>query len=476
MVAVPRTRTGYALKVPGAFPNAVGATSGASGGAAAPLGNAKQDTLYWAVGPTIAELGTDKSQYLDNMAVAATWTYEASPATRFNMTRTWCFEFSVRASSTDTGRFFQYDCVTAASDLSLRISAGGVLEGILNNALQPSLTIPGINATARRIVISWSCEQNVDTTGAADAQRHELCAWNLDTGEFAKTVWTSVVRPGQVGDMVIWADAIGGTNPFTGTPLAVRIGSRFHSATETANDFVATGTAPATLVVNDHQGLPVLSSNKNASQNYFHGPAAAWVCDATRRLYRRTHSVLWNDLFRITTDFTQAQLDSLTDPWIRGAPNATGYRMHLTYFRGYPVPMTASHLWVRAHVRAWAASGAAVPTGFRFYSMNRPPGVGGLAGADGDVEPFDSYQATEIRTNADSASPGWWILQALVPIARGTMGPHDGWTYVALAVDVDPNNESTNDSNARVRIEAINVEPVYREASGVLGFGGDGGS
>jgi hypothetical protein len=474
MVAVPRTRTGYALKVPGAFPNTIAATSPA--GAEAPLGSAKQDTLYWSAGSTIAELATDRSQYLDNMATGATWAFEASPASRFNMTTRWCFESSFRASTTDTGRLWSYDCVTVTSDLSLRISAGGVLEVILNNTVQPSLTIPGIGVTRRRIVVSYSAEPNVDTTGAADAMRNELCAWNIDTGEFNKTVWTSVVRPAQVGDMVIWADSTAGTNPFTGTPAAVRIGSRFHSATETEIDFVAARAAPVSAVVTDHQGLPVLSSANIGGSSHFHGPAAAWVTDATRRLYRRTMSPMWNEMMRIQTDWTQAAWDSATDAWIRGAPGASGYRMHLTYFRAYPVPVQASHMWIRLHVRSYAASGAVIPVSFRMYSFNRPPGIGGIEGADGDVEPFVDYFVGEKVATIDAGSTGYHVIRALLPISRGRSGMHDGWTYVVIAVDIDPNNESANDSNSRTRIQAVHVVPVFRETSGPIGFGGEGGS
>ena len=90
---------------------------------------AKQGTLYLAQdnGAGIADLAVDRSQYLDNMATGATWTFEASPANRFDLADRWCFEFDFTCDNTDTGRLFQFDCVTAASDLSLRISAGGIM-------------------------------------------------------------------------------------------------------------------------------------------------------------------------------------------------------------------------------------------------------------------------------------------------------------------------------------------------------------
>lgn len=428
-------------------------------------GLAKQDTLYLASdnGGGIADLAIDRSQYDDDQTAAATWTFEAAPASRFNLSDQWCFEFDFDADNADTGRFFQYDCATAASDLSLRITAGGSISIIINNAVAATtLTLPGVSGSDQQFVVQWSAMPNPDTTGAADALLHQLAAWNLDTGAFDKVMLTTVVRPTQTGAMAIWAGTTAGTNPFTGTPHGVRMGQRFHSVTETAADLVDTFVAPGTTTDTDDQGLPVSSSIGFAGRSYFHGPAAAWACDATRRMEHRLLSPLWNEAMRINTEFTQGELDSSSDEWIRGAPASDDWRMHLTFLRCYPVPPGATHLWVEIQLRSYVSSGDTVPLGVRLYSFSKNP-------SDADGPPLVAYFAEEIVTRDDTGE-GSYVLMTKLPIALDA----DGFTWLALAFDVDPNDESTNDNRERVRVQAVHVVPVVSLTQGGLGFGQGG--
>lgn len=422
---------------------------------------AKQDTLFLAqdAGGGIADLAVDRSQYLDNQATGATWTFEAAPASRFNLSNQWCYEFDFTCDNTDTGRLFQYDCATAASDLSLRISAGGIMAIIINNAVAgTTLTLPGISGSDQRFVFQWSAEANTDTTGASDALTHYLCAWNLNTGAFDKTRLTTVVRPTQTGAMVVWAGTTAGSNPFTGTPHGVRMSGRLHSTTETAHDFVSSLSTPGTMTQTEDQGLPVSSSIGFAGSSHFHGPAAAWATDATRRMFQRLMSPLWNECMRISTELSQGELDAIDDPWIRGAPGDTAWRMHLSHLRGYPVPPGATHLWARVQLRSYVTSSTAVPLGVRLYSLNRnPASVGALT----------SYYAEEVVDRDDAAVEGSYVLKLRLPIARDD----DGFTWLALAFNVDPNDASSNDNRERVRVQAVHVVPICCDEQGGLGFG-----
>lgn len=425
-------------------------------------GLAKQDTLYLGIdsGAGISDLATDRSQYLDNQTTAATWHYEASPATRFNLTDRWCWEFDFTCDNTDTGRLFQYDCATAASDLSLRIAAGGVMSIIINNAVAgTTLTLPGISGSDQRFVFSWSAEPNVDTTGAADALTHYLCAWNLNTGAFDKARLTTVVRPGQTGAMVVWAGTTAGTNPFTGTPHGARLSGRLHPPTETYHDFVSALSAPTTQTQTDDQGLPVSSSIGFAASSAFHGPAAAWATDATRRMFRRLMSPLWNECMRISTEFSEAEIESAADPWIRGAPDSNSWRMHLAWLRSYPVPPGATHLWAEVQLRTYVTSSTAVPLGVRVYSMDRNP--------SGGAGTLTHYFAEELVTRDDAATEGSYVIKARVPIAQDD----DGFTWIALAFFIDPLSTSTNDSRERIRVQAVHVVPIVCDEAGGLGFG-----
>ncbi len=457
--------TGYALGHPSAS-KSFAALSLLPGSSAGLDGSVKQDTLYWAYGTSFAELAVDRGQYLDDMAVGTNGTSEASPANRFNLTNRWCWEFKFTASSTDTGRLFEFDCVAAASDLSLQIIAGGIMRIIINNGVAATtLTLPGISGTPRRFVFSWSAEPNEDTTGAADALRHHLCAWNLTTGEFDKVTFTTVVRPGQTGGMFVWTGG-GGSNVFTGKAHAVRLGSRLHPPRETANDFVGQLAAPTTETDTDHQGLPV--SSALAGPGRYHGPDAAWVADATRRLTRRTFSPLWNEPQRIQTVFTDTLLDSATDPWIRGAPDSNTWRMHLTFRRGYRVPPGATHLWVRVHAQIYNfANTSLVTAGLRLYSMNKH--IGALqAAVEGQLETFVPYfvQAIVVRDDTPSGE-GSYVIKAKVPISKSATG----WTYLALALAVDPNSSSSEDARTAIVVKAVHTVPCAIDAAGGLDFG-----
>lgn len=435
---------------------------------------AKQDTLYLAIdgGGGISDLAIDRCQYLDNQTAGATWTSEAAPASRFNLTNRWCYEFDFDADNADTGRFFQYDCVTVTSDLSLQIIAGGIVRVIINNTVPATtLTLPGVSGSNQRFVLQWSAEPNPDTTGAADALRHFLCAWNLDTGAFDKVTFNTVVRPGQTGAMTIWAASSGGSSPFTGVPHAVRMGRKLHAPTETAIDFVETRTEPATDVdfSAEDEGMPVDTTTGVHGVGEFQGPAVVLAVDKTNRLIRRCLSPLYNKYFRRRVAWDDTDLDATDNPKIRAAPGDPGYRLFLGWLQVAAVPDTCTHLWVRVHVQS-SSSSTAVPVGVRFYSFNRPPGGLALAAEGLPPEPLTSYYASEIITR-DDAGVGEWCVEQLVPIARGTVGIRKNKTYLAIALQVDPEGSVANDADATVTVKGCHAVPCFVSEAGQPQFG-----
>lgn len=435
---------------------------------------AKPDTLYLGRddGAGIPDLATDLSQYADNQSRGATWHWEASPATRFNLTTRWCIEVEFTCDNADTGRFFTQGgtgrwriSIAAGGIVTITIQAGAALLTI------GTLTLPGISGSDQRFTLQWSAEPNELTTGASNALRSELCAWNETTPNFDKAVFAHAARDSETGAAVFWAGSTAGANPFTGTPHACRFGSRFHSATETAIDFVDTRSEPATDVdtSSEHEGLPCSTSTGIHGRDSFHGPAAVWAVDKTRRLVRRLLTPLYNRRFRNTPTWTDALLTSGTNPKIRGAPGATDYRMHLGWLQVAPVPDTCSHLWVRVHVYANATSGAAVPCGIRFYTMNKPPGgVAAEVADEAPAETFVPYYVDELVTRDDGAAVGEWAIEALVPISRGTAGIRKGKTYLCIALAVDPESGSANDANAQLIVKACHAVPNFVATQGGL--------
>jgi hypothetical protein len=173
-------------------------------------------------------------------------------------------------------------------------------------------------------------------------------------------------------------------------------------------------------------------------------------------MYRRCSSPLYNAPLRIRQTW---QSTTLAGPFWRGMPNASSWRAHLGWFRSYAVPETCSHIWVRAHVRTWTTSGAAVPLGVRIYSLNKRPGLGG-------IEPFVPYFGQQTVTRDDDSSVGAWCIESVIPVSRSASGR----TYIALAFRIDPNAASANDANARFALNGVHVVPCFQQAEGGLPF------
>jgi hypothetical protein len=424
---------------------------------------AKQSTRFLGTGAGIATCGTDRSQRLTNLGVGAgsVVLLEGSPASaRFDFSHPRTILFRVTADNNDTGNLFRHG---SASPTRLMFSAANTIQCMVNNAVALSYTVTGLGAGAEELVIAWVSEANPDTTGASDAVLSWLYIWNTADGTFDKTRFTHATSTTKTQTAFFGAGDNAGTAVFSGTITGIQFENRLMSATEIAHDWVSALSSPGTSVQNDDQGLPISSSIGFAAQSAFHGPAAAWACDATRRMKRRLFSPLWNENMRIETEFTQGELDSATDPWIRGAPSANGWRMHLTFLRSYPVPPGATHLWVRVQIRTYVSSADAVPLGCLFYSMNKNP-------SDEGGEALVPYSVQEKVTRDDAATEGSYVIKAKVPISKDA----DGFTWLALAFNIDPDDESTNDNRERVRVRSVHAVPVTVDEQGGLGFG-DGG-
>jgi hypothetical protein len=455
---VPGTPRGYALGHPGAVGKAVRAGLLPSPTALQPNGRGKQSTRYLAVGANIATCNDDIGQYGTDLGLGtgSVVLLEASTASaRFDFGSPRTMLFRVEANNTDTGTLYRHG---AASPDRLLFSAANTIAVVVNNSTVLTYTVTGLTAARKRLIIAWCSEDNDDTTGAANAVQSWLLVWNVDDGTFDSTRFTHALSSAKAQTIFFGAADNAGVAVFSGTITAIHFESRRASATEIAHDWVSPLTPPTTETKNDHQGLPVASTIGFAAQSAFHGPAAAWACDATRRLRLRLLSPLWNEPMRISTEFTQSELYSATDPWIRGAPDSNTWRLHLTYLRAYPVPPWATHLWVRVQFRSYLSSGTAVyPTGVRLYSMSRNPSGAGPA--------LVHYHVGETIKRIDTGE-GSYVIKAKVPIAAND----DGWTYLAVGLAVDPDDESgANPSLVRMRVQAVHAVPNAIDNTGGLG-------
>lgn len=398
---------------------------------------AKDDTLYYARnnGAGIADLALDRSQYADNMVAGATWTYEAAPASRFNWSTSQVYEFDCDCTNTTIGRFFQYD-----GNTSLRIQAGGIVDAIHNSAgLTPSITLPGISGVAQRYVIAWAVEPNLATTGAGDALRWELRAWNVATGAYTQSTGTTAVRTATSGYLSLWASNTTGGNPFTGTPRAVRVSTgRFHSSVETREDFIARKAAPAPDGATAVEYPIVDPACALRDPGQFAGPVYAEGAASAALASLRLFSPLVNIQPIDNATFTST-LSAIPTQW-RTEANVDGELCGQLLFKR-PLPPTATHAVCRMRV-GQTVSGTADRITVRIYSMNRPPTAGRC------TDHTAAFQSRVVSAQRTDGVSGWLEFDDL-ELVRNSKG--ETWIGVSLVIS------GTADT---FTIDAFTVEPI----------------
>ncbi len=430
--------------------------------------NAKDSTLYYAerAGGAFSVLGTDLSQYLDNQTVGASWTYEATPASRFNVIDYWCVEVEVDATNANTGRFINYGTTAGNSALALRYgNTAGVVDAIMSTGgvatVVGQLTLPSVSGSAQRFIIAWAAEPNPFTTGASDAMRSELRAWNISAGTYAQSVFTHYVRTSGTSDLVWWANSTAGTNAFTGTPHMCRFSAgRFISATETHEDHVATTSAPTiTGQTRIEQPVPEPGSVL-ADPAQFAGPVLAHVASNVRNADLRTLSPIVNEAYLERISYAGADFAGAPEQWSRAAPD-TDYTLLGAYTFLRRVPPRVDYVQVRVNAQQWrVGAGDDNRIHFRVWSMNRPPQPVGSSVADHDAA-LVAYATSEATAyleidHGSTASDGEWVDLGLCRVARNSEGRT--WFVFGMWLE-DVSMEGLMDDN-RVRIHALSIDPV----------------
>jgi hypothetical protein len=427
--------------------------------------NAKDSTLYYAerAGGAFSVLATDLSQYADNQTAGASWTTEASPASRFNVTDYWCVEVEVDCDNTDTGRFVQYGTTASSSTIALRYgNTAGVVDAIMSSGgvgtVVGQLTLPDVSGSDQRFVIAWAVEPNPLTTGAADAMRSELRAWNITAGTYAQSVFTHFARTAGTSDFVWWALSSAGSSAFTGTPHMCRFSSgRFITATETAEDFVATTSAP-TITGQTRLEFPIVEpGNALADPGEFVGPAVAMAAASVASMDLRTLSPLVDENFLERPDLARTTFAGMPEHWTRSAPLANYVLLGDTFMR--PISPRVDRIKVRVNLQQWrVGAGDDNRIHLRVWSMNRPPQPVGPSVVDHDAalvaySTADAYLETD---HGSGAAAGEWLDLGLCQVARNSAGR----TWIVLGAWLeDVSAEGLTDDN-RIRIHAMTVDPV----------------
>lgn len=421
--------------------------------------NAKDDTLFYAVddGGGYADLATDLSQYADDMADDATWTYEDAPATRFNVASLWTIEAHCEIDNNDTGYLYHY--ASASNAMRLDVNGSGSIRAYLGGVLQATLALPGVDASADEFVIAWSCEPNLLTTGAGNALRSELRVYNVSDDLYAQIVWTHAVRlTSSSGDAVCWASDTAGSNSFTGTPWAIRIShGRFHPATETHEDFVAVTTAP-TIAHATRIEFPIVDPRCDlADPGQFAGPVYAMGAASVRANALRSLSPIVAHDFTERTTYAGASWTGLPTAWALAGPDPL-YTLFGNFLFYRPVPAFVDRLRVRVQLQHWRTSGTTMDrVHVRAYSLRRPPHpVANVVDQDA-ANVIHSCDASNSSNHGSGAAAGAWLELGTMRVSRNSLDH----TWLALALRLE--DLSGTPANNRVRLGAIAIEPVVTE-------------
>jgi hypothetical protein len=411
--------------------------------------NAKDDTLYLGRSGTgvIAELATDLSQHGDDQSAGASWHWEPSAtAGRFNV-QDWCCEVDVDDVTTATAaRAFSFG--SGGSGISLRFgNVAGQVDIIVAGATRGALALPGVSGSGQRFVIGWIAEANPRTTGAADAIRSTLYAWNLDTGAYAQAVHLHVVRSSGTTDFIWWASSTGGANNFTGTKYSCRFnGSRVHTVTETHEDFVDP-TATPTLELATRCEFPIVDPDCVLGEaGQLVGPVHFMGAQAVQQNVFRAFSPIVNEAYLNRLEITASTFAQVpTQHRLAGPDDAWTLFSPFLFYR--PIPPAATHLRVRVFIKQWNLGGRMRVC---CYALNRPQlGAAVVDMGEALVAPFCDAIASVTDHGSGGTDGEWLDLGLVVPAVNS-----DGCTWLAFGFDTLGNPGTTV-----FEIGAIVVEP-----------------
>ena len=418
--------------------------------------NAKPDTVLL-LDAVEADFFVDLSERRTNLADQTTYFDEASSA-RAAIDAPREVAVVVDIASGDSGVLAQLGNAGGYS-WRVRVSATGGVEVAEGGVLLASVAPPGVGAVAQKYLIHWS--QHPTDGGAV---RSELAVYNFDAPEWAHAQATHLAGTASATDTLTVCAGLAGASAFSGGVAAfhsLRVGRRFHSTAEAAEDWIAETTPPTMTQV--RRGAPLSPDRSTldlASDGSFAGPALLWSGHAFEQSDRRLVSSFVNlrvhDPIRISND---SQTDAATQAWWRLAPGSATTYLALPYLFYRAVPGKVNRARARIFVRHTIEIGTATAeVSYRLYSLANLPVVGEPLGAL-------SYRRTAAATcsTAHGAAPaGEWL--DLGDLALEV----DGWgcTWLALGISFDQDSPLVGDT--RVHVHAVTVEPFALASGGGL--------
>lgn len=434
---------------------------------------------FYGAGSSYALLANDLSQLEDDTPSDASAIYENSARFNHGSPRTMLWMLAALASTT-TGTLWRHG---SGGNLEwLTFSPSGGTQRLLvyvNGAVVLTWTLP---STLGEVWIAWVSEPNPSTTGASDAIQSWLMLHSVTSGQSARVRFTHAAKNSEATTAYVGASSSGGVNACTEQIRTFGFWSRLWTLTELANTHWDTSTPPAsTVAATERQELPIASGTIDVVDEP-HGPAAQLAGAALSHSRWRTMGALYNERMRYVPTITTSTEDTGDDvSKIRPALGSAIYRMHLGWFRAYPVSPTANALFVRVHARVWSIV-PGLRTGYwglRLYAFSRRPVIGQSFIDEGELpEPLQwRYAEEEVADdNHLSTDQGDWRIDAVIPIVRGASGISRDRVYLALAYAVDPAETNTvPDADLRLEVRAIQAVQLFDGTVGQPPLGGPSG-
>lgn len=416
---------------------------------------AKPDTVLL-LDQIAGDFFVDGSQYRQNLDDNTTYVSESS-SLRTAIAAPREISVVIDVAGTNVGTVA---ALGTAVDYSWRIRIDtGVVEVAEGGILRASLELPEGSKSAKTYLITWSTFYDAAVGGI----RHELAAYS-----YADDVWAHAQATHWAGS--IFADTLtvgssyGGADAFDGGLSAItrfRIGKRFHSTAEAAEDFVALTTPPAMTQVRRAAPLvPDRSSLDIAQESAFAGPAYLWSGHAFEQSDRRLVSPLVNlrihDPVSIRHDSAS---QATTEFWWRLAPGSTTMYLAVPYLFYRPVPGKVNRAHCRLHIRHTIEIGdETAEVRYRVYSMSGLPLVG-------EPVPMLTWRRTAQATcavNHGGTGNGEWLDLGALTLEV------DSWGMTWLAVGVEFDEDSPLVGDTRTHIQAVTIEPHALASGGGL--------
>ncbi|HEY0132434.1 MAG TPA: hypothetical protein VGB85_00105 [Nannocystis sp.] len=372
----------------------------------------------------------------------------ASARTAIAAPRTICVV--VDMTSTSSGRLIQHGSGASAYGYAIN-KTGTSIACAENNLGRITVTVPGLTAVARKVLVHWA--QRVEGASVVS----ECAVYNFFTLEwnFGSAVHAAYA-PLATDKLTIGASSTGSSAYSLSMTAfhAVSIGRRFHSTTETSLDFVSTPTPP-TMLGRRRTPLPtgVAASLAIVGDGQFAGPQYLMALAATRE----SDSRLVTPLVNIVVANPTSEVLAPTARYKRAAPGAPTYRLSTRWlWCAVPGPKVNAAR-CRIHV-AVTGTGGVCPIYFRLYSLANLP--------MGQVNPpqLVSYFSPTVSIAASTGAAGVVLDLGMVRLARDDAG------LTALALALDFNHGGGDAFATNVKIRAVSIEPYSADLSGG-GFG-----